>query len=81
MCCSFLDAKRYGARWSNVVLKLLTNSSYVWLMSSLSEGSLVLFSSRSSRNYLGLKFFRHLILGLLFLHAVNVKEKFIKTGK
>ena len=45
MCCSFLDAKRYGARWSNVVLKVLTNSSHVWLMFSLSEGNLVMFSS------------------------------------
>jgi len=42
-------------------------------MSSLSEGSLVMFSSTSSRNCSGLKFFRHLILGLLFGHAVNVR--------
>ena len=59
---------------------VLTNSS-VWLMSLLSRGSLVTFFSRLSSNCSGLKFFRHLILGLLFLHAVNEEEKYMETGK
>jgi len=75
MCCSFLDTKWYGVWWSSMVLKVLTNSPHVWLMLWLSQESLVMLYSRSTRNSSGLKFFRQLIFGLLSLHNGEWKRE------